>query len=218
MVIFFLFVLNMLITMNQCLMTSLKDAIKDKGVNAWKAFGKAGAKVIEELEKQIAYETFLADKFKKLQNDLEAIYNSSGDTSRESMDLAQGFMEHWQKVVKKYRLNLWKQDLSSTQDSSKGYCVSMDQDTIGAILRHVTGLRMETLLSTISLDTSKYLTQSTSMANELKKQTDNLNDSFQIHKKSYFKIEVISEEVEILGDVKDRLIQIEKNTKGLISK
>lgn len=101
--------------------------------------------------------------------------------------------------------------------------MSTDQDTIGAILGHVTGvhetgLRMETLLSTISLDTSKYLTQSTSMANELKKQTDNLNDSFQIHKKSYFKIEVISEEVEILGDVKDRLIQIEKNTKGLISK
>lgn len=97
MVIFFLFVLNMLITMNQCLMTSLKDAIKDKGVNAWEAFGKAGAKVIEELGKQIVYEIFLADKFKKLQSDLEAVYDSnknSGDTSRESMDLAQGFMEH----------------------------------------------------------------------------------------------------------------------------
>lgn len=220
------------------IMTSLENAIKDKGVNAWEEFGKAGAKVIEELGKQIAYELFFADKFKKLQSDLEAVYGSnksSEDISRESMDLvgqfyqnigsqmdlAQGFMEIWQKEAEKYNLNLWDKD--STQDSSKGYSVSMDQDTGGAILGrvtglHETGLRMEALLSTISLDTSKYLAQSTSMANELKKQTDILNDSFQIHKKSYFKIEAISESMEVLGDVKDRLTQIEKNTKGLVSK
>lgn len=220
------------------IMTSLENAIKDKGVNAWEEFGKAGAKVIEELGKQIAYELFFADKFKKLQSDLEAVYGSnksSEDISRESMDLvgqfyqnigsqmdlAQGFMENWQKEAEKYNLNLWDKD--STQDSSKGYSVSMDQDTGGAILGrvtglHETGLRMEALLSTISLDTSKYLAQSTSMANELKKQTDILNDSFQIHKKSYFKIEAISEGMEVLEDVKDRLTQIEKNTKGLVSK
>lgn len=110
----------------------------------------------------------------------------------------------------------------TTQDSSKGYSASMDQDTGGAILGrvtglHETGLRMEAFLKNISLDTSNYLSQSVSIANELKKQTDILNDSFQIHKKSYFKIESISEDMEVLGDVKDRLTQIEKNTKGLVS-
>ena len=222
------------------IMTSLENAIKDKGVSAWEAFGEAGSKVIEELGKQIAYELFFAEKFKKLQEQLEGVYGSGkdeADIARESMDLvgnfyqnigkdmelAQGFMENWQKEAEKYGLNLWKPDSSSTQDSTKGYSTSMDQDTGGAILGrvtglHETGLRMEALLSTISIDTSNSLSQTVSIANELKKQTEILNDSFQIHKKSYFKIESISEGMEVLGDVKDRLTQIEKNTKGLVSK
>lgn len=222
------------------IMTSLENAIKDKGVSAWEAFGEAGSKVIEELGKQIAYELFFAEKFKKLQEQLEGVYGSGkdeADIARESMDLvgnfyqnigkdmelAQGFMENWQKEAEKYGLDLWKPDSSSTQDSTKGYSTSMDQDTGGAILGrvtglHETGLRMEALLSTISIDTSNSLSQTVSIANELKKQTEILNDSFQIHKKSYFKIESISEGMEVLGDVKDRLTQIEKNTKGLVSK
>lgn len=228
------------------IMDSLESAIKDKGVSAWEAFGEAGSKVIEELGKQIAYELFFADKFKKLQSQLEVIYGSekAGETEKQrterigkesaslvgsfyqgigsQMELAQGFMENWQKEAEKYNFKLWQPDSSDTQDSTKGYSVSMDQDTGGAILGrvtglHETGLRMESFLKSISLDTSNYLSQSASISNELKKQTEILNDSFQIQKKSYFKIEAISEGMEALGDMKDRLSQIEKNTKGLVS-
>lgn len=46
-------------TLGDDMMSSLENAIKDRGVNAWDEFGKAGAKVIEQLGKQIAYELFL---------------------------------------------------------------------------------------------------------------------------------------------------------------
>lgn len=221
------------------IMTSLENAIKDKGVSAWEAFGEAGAKVIEELGKQIAYELFFADKFKKLQEQLEGVYGSGKDEdviAREAMDivgkfyqnigsqmdLAQGFMENWQKEAEKYGLNLWKPDSSSTQDSSKGYSVSMDQDTGGAILGrvtglHETGLRMEAFLKNISLDTSNYLSQSVSIANELKKQTEFLSEISQIQKKNFFKMDNLMEAVSPIGDMKDKLSQIEKNTKGLVT-
>lgn len=221
------------------IMTSLENAIKDKGVSAWEAFGEAGAKVIEELGKQIAYELFFAEKFKNLQKQLEGVYGSGKDEdviAREAMDLvgsfyqnigsqmdlAQGFMENWQKEAEKYGLNLWKPDSSSTQDSSKGYSVSMDQDTGGAILGrvtglHETGLRMEAFLKNISLDTSNYLSQSVSIANELKKQTEFLSEISQIQKKNFFKMDNLMEAVSPLGDMKDKLSQIEKNTKGLVT-
>ncbi|MFV0326890.1 MAG: tape measure protein [Bacteroides xylanisolvens] len=216
------------------IMSSIENAILDKGVNAWEEFGKAGAKVIENLGKQLAYELFFAKKFAKLQEDLEAIYGSGKseeDIAREAMalvgnfyqnigkdmELAQGFMENWQKEAEKYGLNLWQPDQSYTQDSSKGYSVNMDQDTGGAILGrvtglHETGLRMESLLSGISMSTTNIFSQIAPINNELKKQTVILDEINQKQSKSYFHLEEINE---TLKGAVTKLDKIDKNTKNL---
>lgn len=219
------------------LMTSIENTIKDKGVSAWESFGEAGAKVIEQLGKQIAYELFFADKFKKLQSDLENVYGSNkseADIAREAMDLvgrfyqnigkdmelAQGFMENWQKEAEKYGLELWKPDQSSTQDSTKGYSVSMDQDTGGAILGRITGiheaiLTVISMISTINVDTAKALTQFIVIGDELKKHTGIFYEMQQMQVKSYRKIEGISEGMAVFDSMKTSLDEINKNTKRL---
>lgn len=219
------------------LMTSLENAIKDKGISAWEEFGEAGAKVIEQLGKQIAYELFFADKFKDLQKQLEGVYGSGKDEdviAREAMDLvgkfyqnigkdmelAQGFMENWQKEAEKYGLELWKPDQSSTQDSTKGYSVSMDQDTGGAILGRITGiheaiLTVISMISTINVDTAKALTQFIVIGDELKKHTGIFYEMQQMQVKSYRKIEGISEGMAVFDSMKTSLDEINKNTKRL---
>jgi tape measure domain-containing protein len=222
------------------IMTSLENAIKDKGIDAWEAFGKAGAKVIEELGKQIAYELFFADKFKELQNQLEAVYGSNKseeDIAREAMDLvgkfyqnigsqmelAQGFMENWQKEAEKYGLSLWKPEDSSTQDSTKGYSVSMDQDTGGAILGRITGihesiLEVKSMMSAVNVDTARCLTQSIAIGDELKKHTGIFYEMQQMQVKSYRISESMNEGITSLLDIKDDISAINKNTKGLAPK
>lgn len=219
------------------LMTSIENAIKDKGVSAWEEFGEAGAKVIEQLGKQIAYELFFADKFKKLQEQLEGVYGSGKDEetiAREAMDLvgkfyqnigkdmelAQGFMENWQKEAEKYGLELWKPDQSSTQDSTKGYSVSMDQDTGGAILGRITGIHEAILtaismISAINVDTAKALTQFIVIGDELKKHTGIFYEMQQMQVKSFRKIEGISEGMAVFDSMKTSLDEINKNTKRL---
>jgi hypothetical protein len=216
------------------IMSSIENAILDKGVNAWEKFGKAGAKVIENLGKQLAYELFFAEKFKKLQKDLEAVYGSGKseeDIAREAMalvgnfyqnigkdmELAQGFMENWQKEAEKYGLKLWQPEQSFTQDSSKGYSVSMDQDAGGAILGRVaglyeTGLRMESLLSGISMSTTNIFSQNVLINNELQKQTVLLDEIKQVQVKSFFIAEEMNETIKEHGN---KLDKIAKNTKDL---
>jgi tape measure domain-containing protein len=225
-------------TLGEDIMTSLENAIKDKGIDAWEAFGEAGAKVIEELGKQIAYELFFADKFKELQNQLEAVYGSGKsekDIARDAMDLvgkfyqnigsqmelAQGFMENWQKEAEKYGLNLWKpEDDSKTQNSTKGYSVSMDQDTGGAILGRITGmhesiLEVKSMMSEIKVDTAKSLIQSIVIGDELKKHTGIFYEMQQMQVKSYRISESMNEGITSLLDIKDDIASINKNTKGL---
>lgn len=76
------------------LMDSIVVSIQDKGVNAWESFGDAGAKVIENLGRQLAYELFFADKFAKLQKDLEAVYGNTSnpeEIARRQLDLVSQF-------------------------------------------------------------------------------------------------------------------------------
>ena len=219
------------------LMNTIENAIINKGVNAWEEFGKAGSKVIENLGKQIAYELFFAEKFKNLQSSLEGVYGSGKDKdviAREAMDLvgefyqnigkdmevAQGFMENWQKEAEKYSLNLWTQDQSSTQNSTKGYSVSMDQDTGGAILGTITGIhesiiKVKSMVSDINLDTAKGLTHSISIGDELKKHTAIFYEMQQMQVKSFRQSETISENITSLLSMKDDLASINKNTKYL---
>lgn len=215
------------------IMNSIENAIINKGGNAWEEFGKAGAKVIENLGKQIAYELFFADKFKKLQSDLESVYGSNKseeDIARASMDLvgkfyqnigkdmelAQGFMENWQKEAEKYGLELWNNE-STSQSGSKGYSVSMDQDTGDKILGRVTamqmsGLKMEGLLSAIYLDTANIFKHTANMNSEMSKQTNILNNIYQVQRNSFFEVEGTGK---YLKDMNGKLSNIETYTKAL---
>lgn len=223
------------------IMTSLEEAIKDKGVDAWESFGAAGAKVIEALGRQIAYELFFADKFKGLQKQLEDVYGSDKsekEIAQDAMDLiggfyqnigsqmelAQGFMENWKKEAEKYGLDLWKgEDKKNTQDATKGYSVSMDQETGGAILGRITGiyesiLEVKSMLSGAVIDTAKSLSQVVIISDELKKHTGMFYEMQQMQTKAFRVTQTISEDIASLLEIKDDLSSISKNTKGLAPK
>jgi hypothetical protein len=125
------------------IMDSIVASIQDRGVNAWEAFGDAGAKVIENLGRQLAYELFFADRFAKLQSDLEAVYdqyNSPEDIANRQMELvgkfyegverdmdaAQAFMENWQKQASEYGFDLWQD--GSSQSGKAGAFTTLTQE------------------------------------------------------------------------------------------
>lgn len=216
------------------IMTSLENAIKDRGVNAWEEFGKAGAKVIEQLGKQIAYELFFADKFQKLQNQLEAVYGSNKseeDITREAMDLvgkfyqnigsqmelAQGFMENWQKEAEKYGFELWASDDSTSQTASSGGFQSMDQDTGNRLdgrfaALQMSGLRIEGFLSTLTISSNNIFNMTISINDELQKHTNLFNEMKKIHLNSFYQIEGTKD---ALANISGVLERIDKNTSKL---
>ena len=127
------------------LMNSIIASIRDSGVDAWKSFGDAGAKVIENLGQQLAYELFFADKFAKLQKDLEAVYDNTSDPKEiarrqlelvsqfydqigTDMDAAKAFMEQWQKEAAEKGFNIYQPDAVS-QTGRAGAFTTMSQDT-----------------------------------------------------------------------------------------
>lgn len=131
------------------IISSITSAIVDQGVDAWEEFGKSGAKVIEALGEQLAYELFFADKFAKLQADLEAIYSDTSDpqeiarrqmalignfysTIDDEMAAAQDFLEQWKKNAADQGFNLWSDD-SSSQSGKAGAFTTMTQDQAGKL-------------------------------------------------------------------------------------
>ena len=139
-------------TLGSDLMDSIAASIQDKGVNAWESFGDAGSKVIENLGKQLAYELFFADKFKKLQESLESVYGETTDPEEiarkqlelvsqfynqigNDMDAAQAFMENWQKEAEKSGFNLWKSadESAASQKGKPGTFTSMTQEQAGKL-------------------------------------------------------------------------------------
>lgn len=216
------------------IMTSLENAIKDRGVNAWDEFGKAGAKVIEQLGKQIAYELFFADKFQGLQRQLEAVYGSNKseeDIAREVMDLvgkfyqnigsqmelAQGFMENWQKEAEKYGFELWASNDSTSQTASSGGFQSMDQDTGNRLdgrfaALQMSGLRMEGFLSTLTISSNNIFNMTISINDELQKHTNLFNEMKKIHLNSFYQIEGTKD---ALANIFSVLERIDKNTNKL---
>lgn len=216
------------------IMTSLENAIKDRGVNAWDEFGKAGAKVIEQLGKQIAYELFFADKFQGLQRQLEAVYGSNKseeDIAREVMDLvgkfyqnigsqmelAQGFMENWQKEAEKYGFELWASNDSTSQTASSGGFQSMDQETGNRLdgrfaALQMSGLRMEGFLSTLTISSNNIFNMTISINDELQKHTNLFNEMKKIHLNSFYQIEGTKD---ALANIFSVLERIDKNTNKL---
>jgi hypothetical protein len=133
-------------SLGEGLMDSIVSSIQDSGINAWEAFGDAGARVIENLGKQLAYQVFFATKFKKLQEDLGAVYDDYDDPEEianrqmavigdfyqnigNDMDLAQKMMEGWQAKAAEYGFDVWGGD-SEREASQKGFA-AMSQDSAG---------------------------------------------------------------------------------------
>jgi len=129
------------------LMNSIASSIRDEGMSAWEDFGKAGSKVIEKLGEQLAYELFFSDKFKKLQENLEAIYGQTGKTPEDiakdamnlvgdfynnvetDMDAAKAFMENWQKEAGKRGFDLWQNNNEDERKASQKGLASISQDS-----------------------------------------------------------------------------------------
>jgi tape measure domain-containing protein len=144
------------------LMDAIVASIQDKGVDAWETFGDAGAKVIENLGKQLAYELFFADKFAKLQKDLEAIYGETSDpeaiarrqmelmgafyqTIGADMEAAQAFMENWQKKASEYGFDLWQGE-GEGQSGRAGDFTTMTQDQ---------GTKLEGLFTSVQMHAAR---------------------------------------------------------------
>jgi hypothetical protein len=142
------------------IMDSIVASIQDKGVDAWEAFGDAGAKVIENLGRQLAYELFFADKFAKLQSDLEAVYDQTSNPDEiarrqmelvgnfyagieKDMDMAQSFMENWQQQAQKYGFDLWQTE--GQQSGQAGAFTTMTQEQ---------GTKLEGLFTSVQMHTA----------------------------------------------------------------
>jgi tape measure domain-containing protein len=142
------------------IMDSITASIRDRGVDAWEAFGEAGAKVIENLGQQLAYELFFADKFAKLQDDLAAVYDRTESPEaiarqqmelvgkfyagiENDMDAAQVFMENWQKKASEYGFDLWQSE--GQQSAKAGAFTTMTQEQ---------GTKLEGLFTSVQMHTS----------------------------------------------------------------
>jgi tape measure domain-containing protein len=132
-------------------MDAIANAIKTDGVDAWEEFGKAGASVLENLGKQLAYELFFSAKFKQLQKDLETIYGSGKNSEAISndamnllgsfydnigndMDDAQKFTEEWQKKAKERGFDLFSEELdSASADPLTGAIKGVSEETASVV-------------------------------------------------------------------------------------
>lgn len=164
---------------------------------------------------------------------LESWYDSFADANRDgNIDTSEyaNLQNEWNNIVngalaerdKLKDLFNWNadSDSSSSQNSSKGYSTSMDQDTGGAILGRVTGLHesvltITSMLGGMSIESSKILTNTTTINDELRKHTAIFYEMQQMQMKSFRQGEKISEDVSSLLDIKNDLAAINKNTKGL---
>ena len=140
------------------IMDSIIYAIENEGVDAWEKFGEAGADVLENLGKQIAYTLFFSKKFEQLEKDLEKVYGS-GKSEEEiakdamnvvgdfyngigaDMDNAQDFMEGWQEAAKEHGLDLWGDE--GRESSSKGIATA-SQDSVDENNGHLTAIQGHT--------------------------------------------------------------------------
>lgn len=159
-------------SLGESIMDSLVNAIENDGVDAWKKFGEAGSSVLEDLGKQIAYELFFSDKFKKLQKQLENIYGSvkpgeseierSKRIAQEAKDLvasfyqgigtdmnnAQQWMEQWKEEANKQGFNLW--ETTNREVSAKGI-ESVNQESVDELNGRTTAIQGHTYLISESM-------------------------------------------------------------------
>lgn len=141
------------------ILDSLTTAITD-GADAWTEFGKAGSKVLEDLGQQIAYTLFFSDQFDQLQKQLEEVYASGASESEigkmaqevvgffyqgigSQLDLAQGWMEQWQKQAEASGFDLWAGN-AVREGASRGIA-SISQDSADELNGRFTTIQMHTM-------------------------------------------------------------------------
>lgn len=144
------------------IMDSITNAIRNGGTDAWQDFKASGVKVLEELGEQAAQSLFFAQKFKKLQEDLEKIYGSGKseeeiakdsmalvgqfyDTVGTNMDQAQAWLEQWKEEAKKRGFDLYTNDTDQAQSGKAGAFTTMSQDQ---------GTKLEGLFTAVQIHTS----------------------------------------------------------------
>lgn len=145
-------------SLGDSIMDSITEAIENDGVDAWEKFGEKGSSVLEDLGKQIAYSLFFSDKFKRLQADLEKIYESGKteeEIAKEARDLvasfyqgigtdmnnAQQWMEHWKEEANKQGFHLWE---TENREVSSNNGIAASQDSVNELNGRATAIQGHT--------------------------------------------------------------------------
>lgn len=219
------------------IMDTFIDAFKG-GKDAMSNFYKSASDMLANLVKDFIYSMRLAPIIKKATDKAEQIMQDTGLTDEQRNQqlvevtgslIKDGLsaknqidkdLEYWGKEIEKQIGKNPFTDETSTQDSTKGYSVSMDQDTGGAILGRVTGLHesiltLTSMVSGITLNSSKSLTQFIVIGDELRKHTEIFHEMRDIQTKTLTINKEVKESLSILDNIKSDLTSINKNTKGL---
>ena len=206
------------------------DSLKDSFLNTLADMDSEAKDFADDFSSYLQKAILKAMMEKKYAKRLEDWYNSFAEANKDgdiNSDEYRRLKDGWDSIVnnaiderdKLKDLFGWESSTTS-QDSTKGYSVSMDQDTGGAILGRITGihetiLEVKSMVSAISIDTAKAFTQSFTIGDELKKHTGIFYEMQQMQIKSYKKLEGISEGMPVFNSMKTTLDEINKNTKRL---
>jgi tape measure domain-containing protein len=204
------------------------DSLKDSFLNTLSDMDSEAKDFADDFSSYLQKAILKAMLDKSYAKRLEDWYDSFADANREggiNTNEYDKLQQDWNNIVndalaereKLKELFGWDSSGSTSQEASKGYSVSMDQDTGDKILGRITsiqmsGIKMEGLLSAISLDTANALKQITSISGEMMKQTNILNNIYQVQRNSFFEIEGTGK---YLKGMNDKLQNIETHTKGL---
>lgn len=212
-------------TLGTDLQTALVSAFRD-GEDAAAEFGKSVSKILENIITDQMFNIVFGDELKKLQEDMQASYSEGGDQDVTD-DIAwfytaytagveqfnKGLSQMKEQVGGMTGLDLFGSTKAQTQSSSKGYSVSMDQDTGGAILGrvtglHETGLRLENGLNTmLGIQAEKN--------NLFVEQSNQLLQLCSVNVQSMYHLEDINKNTKQLYQINDRLGTIEQHTSRL---
>lgn len=209
------------------LQTALVSAFRS-GTDAADEFGKSVAKTLEGIITDQMFNIVFGEKLNELEDRMKGSYSDGGD-----MDITDDiawFYNTYTAGVEQFNKGLSqmkeqvngmtgldvlasKQAATPTQGSSKGYSVSMSEDTGSVILGrvtglHETGLRLETGLNTmlgIQSEGNKIFTE----------QSNQLLQLCSVNVQSMYHLEDINKNTKQLYQINDRLGTIEKNTARL---
>lgn len=214
-------------TLGTDLQTALVSAFRD-GTDAADEFGKSVSQILENIITDQMFNIVFGEELKKLEKRMQDSYSEGGD--QDITDDIAWFYKTYTSGVEKFNQGLSqmkeqvsgmtgldilgsKQTNTPTQSTSKGYSVSMNQETGGAILSrvtglHETGLRLESELNTmLGIQVEKN--------NLFAEQSNQLLQLCSVNVQSMYHLEDINKNTKQLYQINDRLGAIEQNTSRL---